>query len=142
MGMPLMVEYSTIKGIPIPDLLKMGRSSQEKIDAIIKRTAGGGGEIVALLGTSAFYAPAASGIAMAEAYLGDQKRILPVAANLTGQYGVNDLYVGVPAVIGAGGVEEVVEIALDDEAKANFETSVDAVKELLVACKGIDSSLG
>ena len=79
---------------------------------------------------------------MAEAYLGDQKRILPVAANLTGQYGVNDLYVGVPAVIGAGGVEEVVEIALGDEAKANFETSVDAVKELLVACKAIDGSLG
>ena len=77
-----------------------------------------------------------------EAYLGDQKRILPVAAHLSGQYGVNDLYVGVPAVIGAGGVEEVIEIALDDEAKANFQTSVDAVKELLVACKGIDSSLG
>jgi malate dehydrogenase len=78
---------------------------------------------------------------MAEAYLGDQKRILPVAANLTGQYGVNDLYVGVPVVIGANGVEEVIEIALDDEAKAGFQTSVDAVKELLVACKGIDGAL-
>ena len=134
--------YTTISGIPVDDLVKMGKSSKERIDEIVKRTRGGGGEIVGLLKTgSAYYAPATSAIAMAEAYLGDQKRILPVAANLTGQYGVNDLYVGVPAVIGAGGVEEVVEIALDDEAKANFQTSVDAVKELLVACKGIDSSL-
>ena len=136
------VEYSTVAGIPIPDLIKMGWSTKERIDAIVQRTRSGGGEIVGLLKTgSAYYAPATSAIAMAEAYLGDQKRILPVAANLTGEYGVNDLHVGVPAVIGAGGVEEVVEIALDDEAKANFETSVDAVKELLVACKGIDSSL-
>ena len=135
--------YTTVSGIPVDDLVKMGKSSKEAIDAIVQRTRSGGGEIVGLLKTgSAYYAPATSAIAMAEAYLGDQKRILPVAANLTGQYGVNDLYVGVPAVIGANGVEEVVEIALDDEAKANFETSVDAVKELLVACKGIDSSLG
>ncbi len=137
------VEYSTVKGIPVPDLIKMGRSTQERIDAIVKRTAGGGGEIVALLGTgSAFYAPAASAIAMAESYLGDQKRVLPCAAHLTGQYGIDNLYVGVPVVIGAGGVEQVIEISLDDKAKAGLQVSVDAVKELIVACKAIDSSLG
>ncbi|MDP9056637.1 MAG: malate dehydrogenase [Pseudomonadota bacterium] len=136
------VGYSTVKGIPVPDLVKMGRSTQEKIDAIVKRTANGGGEIVALLKTgSAFYAPAASAIAMAESYLGDQKRMLPCAAHLTGQYGIDDLYVGVPVIIGAGGVEQVIEIALDDTAKAKLQVSVDAVKELLVACKAIDSSL-
>ena len=134
--------YTTVSGIPVDDLVKMGKSTPEKIADIVKRTRGGGGEIVALLKTgSAYYAPATSAIAMAEAYLGDQKRILPVAAHLTGQYGVSDLYVGVPAVIGSGGIEEVIEIALDDEAKANLQTSVDAVKELLVACKGIDESL-
>jgi malate dehydrogenase len=78
---------------------------------------------------------------MAESYLGDQKRMLPCAAHLTGQYGVDDLYVGVPVIIGAGGVEKIIEINLDDTAKANLQVSVDAVKELLVACKGIDSSL-
>ena len=136
------IEYSTVSGIPVPDLIKMGRSTQEKIDAIIKRTRGGGGEIVALLKTgSAFYAPATSAIAMAQAYLGDEKRVLPAAVNLTGQYGVDNLYVGVPVVIGAGGVEQIVEIALSDEAKANLAVSVDAVKELLVACKAIDGSL-
>jgi malate dehydrogenase len=135
--------YSTINGIPVPEFARMNGVNAGRLDEIVQRTRGGGGEIVGLLKTgSAYYAPATSAIAMAEAYLGDQKRILPVAAHLTGQYGVNDLYVGVPAVIGANGVEEVVEIALDDEAKANFQTSVDAVKELLVACKGIDSSLG
>ena len=103
----------------------MGLSSQDKIDAIVKRTRGGGGEIVALLGTgSAFYAPAASGIAMAEAYLGDQKRILPCAAYVDGQYGVDGLYVGVPVMIGAGGVEKVVEIELDDADKAGLQVSV------------------
>ncbi len=136
------VQYSTVAGIPVPDLIKMGKSTKERIDAIVTRTRGGGGEIVGLLKTgSAFYAPAASGIAMAEAYLADQKRVLPCAAYVKGQYGVNDLYVGVPVVIGAGGVEQVIEIALDDEAKGNLQVSVDAVKELLVACKGIDSSL-
>jgi len=135
--------YSTINGIPVPEFARMNGVDAGRLDEIVQRTRGGGGEIVGLLKTgSAYYAPATSAIAMAEAYLGDQKRILPVAAHLTGQYGVNDLYVGVPAVIGANGVEEVIEIALDDEAKANFQTSVDAVKELLVACKGIDSSLG
>ena len=136
------VEYSTVAGIPIPDLIKMGWSTQEKIDAIVQRTRSGGGEIVALLKTgSAYYAPATSAIQMAEAYLKDKKRVLPAAAHLTGQYGVDDLYVGVPVVIGAGGVERIVEIELNDSARANFQVSVDAVKELLVACKGIDSSL-
>ncbi|KTT72657.1 malate dehydrogenase [Sphingomonas endophytica] len=136
------LEYSTVSGIPVADLIEMGFSTKEKVDEIIKRTRGGGGEIVALLKTgSAYYAPATSGIAMAEAYLYDQKRILPAAAHLSGQYGVDDLYVGVPVVIGAGGVEKVVEVKLSDEAKANLQVSVDAVKELLVACKGIDGSL-
>jgi malate dehydrogenase len=136
------VEYSTVAGIPIPDLIKMGWTTQDKIDAIVKRTRGGGGEIVALLKTgSAYYAPATSAIAMAESFLKDKKRVLPCAAHLTGQYGVDDLYVGVPCVIGAGGVERIVEIELDDAARANFDVSVDAVKELLVACKQIDSSL-
>jgi malate dehydrogenase len=136
------VEYSTVAGIPIPDLVKMGWTTHDKIDAIVKRTRGGGGEIVALLKTgSAFYAPATSAIAMAESFLKDKKRVLPCAAHLTGQYGVKDLYVGVPCVLGAGGVERIVEIALNDEAKANFQASVDAVKELLVACKQIDGSL-
>ena len=136
------IQYSTVSGIPVPDLIAMGMSTQEKIDAIVKRTRGGGGEIVALLKTgSAYYAPATSGIAMAEAYLYDQKRVLPAAAYVSGEYGLDDLYVGVPVVIGAGGVEKIVEIKLDDEAKGNLQVSVDAVKELIVACKGIDGSL-
>jgi len=136
------LEYSTVSGIPVSDLIAMGFSTREKVDEIIKRTRGGGGEIVALLKTgSAFYAPATSAIAMAEAYLFDQKRILPAAANLTGQYGVDNLYVGVPVLFGAGGVEKILEVKLSDEAKANLQVSVDAVKELLVACKGIDESL-
>jgi malate dehydrogenase len=136
------VEYSTVAGIPIPDLVKMGWSTQERIDGIVKRTRGGGGEIVALLKTgSAYYAPATSAIMMAESFLKDKKRVLPAAAHLTGQYGVDDLYVGVPCVIGEKGVERIVEIELKDEAKANFQVSVDAVKELLVACQQIDGSL-
>jgi malate dehydrogenase len=134
--------YSTVAGIPIPDLIKMGWSTQEKIDAIVDRTRKGGGEIVGLLGNgSAYYAPATSAIMMAESYLKDKKRVLPAAAHLTGQYGVDDLYVGVPVVLGAGGVERVVEIELGEEAKANFQVSVDAVKELLEACKGLEPSL-
>jgi malate dehydrogenase len=120
----------------------MGWTTQDKIDAIVKRTRGGGGEIVALLKTgSAYYAPATSAISMAEAFLKDKKRVLPCAAHLTGQYGVDNLYVGVPVVLGAGGVERIVEIELDAEARRNFDVSVDAVKELLVACKQIDGSL-
>jgi malate dehydrogenase len=136
------VSYSTVAGIPIPDLIKMGWSTKEKIDAIVKRTRGGGGEIVALLKSgSAYYAPATSAIAMAESFLKDKKRVLPCAAHLTGQYGVNDLYVGVPVVIGAEGVERIVEIELDEAARENFNGSVAAVKELLEACKQIDGSL-
>jgi malate dehydrogenase len=136
------VEYSTVAGIPIPDLITMGWSAQDRIDAIVQRTRSGGGEIVGLLKTgSAFYAPATSALEMAEAYLKDKKRVLPCAAYLTGQYGVNDLYVGVPVVIGAGGVEKIVEIGLNEEGRRNFQVSVDAVKELLVACKAIDGSL-
>ncbi|MCZ8171185.1 MAG: malate dehydrogenase [Brevundimonas sp.] len=136
------LEYSTISGIPVTDLVKMGKSTKEKLDAIVARTRSGGGEIVGLLKTgSAYYAPATSAIAMAEAYLGDQKRILPCAVHVDGKYGLDGLYVGVPVVIGANGAEEVIEIALDDEAKANFQVSVDAVKELLVACKAIEPSL-
>ena len=136
------VQYSTVAGIPVPDLIKMGKSTQERIDAIVKRTRGGGGEIVALLKTgSAYYAPATSAIAMAESFLKDKKRVLPCAAHLTGQYGVDNLYVGVPCVLGAGGVEKIVEIELDAAARDNFNVSVDAVKELLEACKQIDGSL-
>ncbi|HEU5067206.1 MAG TPA: malate dehydrogenase [Sphingomicrobium sp.] len=136
------LDYSTVNGIPVRDFAKIKGVDEGRLEDIVKRTRGGGGEIVGLLKTgSAFYAPATSAIAMAEAYLGDQKRILPVAAHLTGQYGVDDLYVGVPAVLGAGGVEQVIQIDLDDAAKANFQTSVDAVKELLVACKQIDGAL-
>ncbi len=135
-------KYTTVSGIPVDDLVKMGRSTKERIDEIVKRTRGGGGEIVALLKTgSAYYAPATSAIAMAEAYLGDQKRILPCAVYVEGKYGLDGLYVGVPVVIGADGAEEIIEIALDDEARQNFQVSVDAVKELLVACKGIEPSL-
>jgi malate dehydrogenase len=134
--------YTTISGIPVDDLVAMGKSSKEKMAEIVKRTRGGGGEIVALLKTgSAYYAPATSAIAMAEAYLGDQKRILPVAAYVEGKYGLNGLYVGVPAVIGANGIEEIVEIKLNDEEKANLKTSTDAVEELLTACRGLDETL-
>jgi malate dehydrogenase len=136
------VDYSTVAGIPIPDLIKMGWSTKEKIDAIVQRTRSGGGEIVGLLKTgSAYYAPAASAIQMAESFLKDKKRLLPCAAHLTGQYGVKNLYVGVPVVIGANGVERIVEISLNAKAKKNFELSVNAVKELLVACRKIDGSL-
>ncbi|MCC2601750.1 malate dehydrogenase [Sphingopyxis yananensis] len=134
--------YTTVSGIPVNDLVAMGKSSKEAIDAIVQRTRSGGGEIVGLLKTgSAYYAPATSAIAMAEAYLRDQKRIMPAAVFVDGKYGLDGLYVGVPAVLGANGVEEVVEIALGDEEKSNFQVSVDAVKELLVACKALEPSL-
>ena len=136
------LEYSTVSGIPVPDLVKMGWSTDAKMDEIVKRTRSGGGEIVALLKTgSAYYAPATSAIEMAEAYLYDKKRVLPCAAELNGEYGVSGLYVGVPVVLGAGGVEKIVEIELSAEAKANLDVSVDAVKELLEACRGIDETL-
>jgi malate dehydrogenase len=131
-----LTRYSTVAGIPVPDLVEMGWTTQEKIDAIVTRTANGGGEIVKLLEKgSAFYAPAASAIAMAESYLKDKKRVLPCAAMLTGQYGVRDLYVGVPVVIGAGGVERIVEIKLNPAEQAAFDKSCASVRELLDACK-------
>ncbi len=131
-----LVRYSTVAGIPVPDLIKMGWSTQEKIDAICVRTANGGGEIVKLLEKgSAFYAPAASAIAMAESFLKDKKRVLPAAAHLSGQYGVKDLYVGVPVVIGAGGVERVVEIALTASEQAAFDKSCASVQELIDASR-------
>ena len=127
-----LIRYSTVAGIPLPDLVKMGWTTKEKLDAIVKRTRDGGAEIVNLLKTgSAFYAPAASAIAMAESFLKDKKRLLPCAAFLSGQYGVNGLYVGVPVVIGAGGVEKIVEISLDPEEKKMFDHSVGAVKGLV-----------
>jgi malate dehydrogenase len=126
-----LVRYSTVAGIPLPDLVAMGWTTQARIDEIVKRTRNGGGEIVALLKTgSAFYAPATASIAMAEAYLKDQKRLLPCAAYLSGEYGVSGLYVGVPVIIGAGGVERIVEIELNAEERAMFDHSVGAVTEL------------
>jgi len=137
-----LVRYSTIGGVPLPDCVKLGFFSQEQLDAMIKRTRGGGGEIVGLLGTgSAFYAPAASAIAMAESYLRDKKRMLPCAAHLDGEYGINDTYVGVSAIIGAGGVEKVVELALDATEKAMFEKSVASVQSLIEACRKINPAL-
>ena len=136
-----LLRYSTVAGIPVPDLVKLGWTTQERLDEIVKRTRGGGGEIVALLKTgSAFYAPASSAIAMAESYLRDKKRVLPVAAYLTGQYGVDGLYVGVPCVIGAKGVERIVEIELNAAEKAEFGKSVAAVKTLIEVVKSQQAS--
>jgi malate dehydrogenase len=136
-----LLRYSTVAGIPLPDLVKMGWTTQERLDAIIERTRKGGGEIVNLLKTgSAFYAPAASAIAMAEAYLHDQRRVLPCAAQLNGEYGVKNLYVGVPVVIGANGVEKVVEIALEPDERRMFDKSVASVQTLVEACKTINSA--
>ena len=134
--------YSTVGGIPLPDLVNMGWTTQEKLDAIIQRTRDGGAEIVGLLGNgSAFYAPATSAIQMAEAYLKDQNRVLPCAAFVDGAYGLKGLYVGVPTVIGANGVEKVIEIKLNKDEQAMLDKSVEAVQGLVSACKGIDSSL-
>ncbi|HTT80235.1 MAG TPA: malate dehydrogenase [Stellaceae bacterium] len=128
--------YSTVAGIPLPDLVKMGWTTQERLDRIVQRTRDGGAEIVNFLKTgSAFYAPASAAIAMAEAYLRDKKRVLPCAAWLTGQYGVRDLYVGVPVVIGAGGIERIVEIQLNRDEQAAFDKSCAAVKTLVDIAK-------
>jgi len=136
-----LARYSTVAGIPLPDLVAMGWTSQTKLDQIIQRTRDGGAEIVDLLRTgSAYYAPAASAVCMAQSYLKDKKRVLPVAAYLTGQYGVRDLYVGVPAVIGANGVERIIEIDLDKAEKAAFDKSVNTVKELCDACINLSSN--
>jgi malate dehydrogenase len=132
------VRYTTVAGINLPDLVKMGWISQAKVDEIVDRTRNGGAEIVGLLKTgSAFYAPAASAIAMAESYLKDKKRVLPCAAYLSGQYGVDNLYVGVPAVIGEGGIERIVELELNAEEKEMFDNSVKAVQGLVQACKDL-----
>lgn len=138
-----LVRYSAVGGIPVPDLIRMGWTSEERIADIVQRTRDGGAEIVNLLKTgSAFYAPAASAIAMAESYLRDKKRLLPVAAKLEGEYGLRDIYVGVPAVIGARGVERIVEVELDRTERAMFERSVAAVEGLVEACLKIAPGLG
>ena len=137
-----LVKYSTVAGIPLPDLVKMGWTSQARLDEIVDRTRNGGAEIVNLLKTgSAFYAPAASAIAMAESYLRDKKRVLPSAAYLNGEYGVKDMYVGVPVVIGSKGVERVVEIELAGKDREAFDKSVGAVQGLVDACKKIAPDL-
>ena len=130
--------FTTVSGIPLPELVKMGWTTQARLDEIIQRTRDGGAEIVKLLKTgSAFYAPASSAIAMAESYLKDKKRVLPCAAYLTGQYGVKDLYVGVPVIIGAGGIEKIVELKLTAEEQAAFDASVTAVRGLMDVTKPI-----
>ena len=137
-----LTRYSTVAGIPVPDMVAKGWSTNEKIDQIVDRTRKGGGEIVALLGNgSAFYAPAESAIEMAKSYLNDKKRVLPCAAYLEGQFGVSGMYVGVPIVIGADGVEKIVEIDLNADEQAMFDHSVGAVKELVESCKGLEPSL-
>jgi malate dehydrogenase len=137
-----LARYSTIGGIPLPDLVAMGWTSQDKLDKIIQRTRDGGAEIVGLLKTgSAFYAPATSAVEMAEAFLKDQKRVLPCAAYVDGALGLKGMYVGVPTVIGAGGIEKVINIKLTKDEQVMFDNSVNAVKGLVEACKGIDPSL-
>ena len=131
-----LIRYSTVAGIPLPDLVKMGWTTQEKIDAIVDRTRKGGAEIVNLLKTgSAFYAPASSAIAMAESYLKDKRRVLPCAAKLSGQYGVDGLYIGVPVIIGENGVERIVEIELNVQEQEMFDHSVSAVRSLMKSLK-------
>ena len=138
-----LVRYSTVAGIPLPDLVKLRWTTQERLDAIVDRTRKGGGEIVALLKTgSAFYAPASAAVEMAASYIHDKKRILPCAAYLGGEYGVKGLYVGVPVVIGAGGVERIVEIDLNTSERAMFMKSVESVKGLVEACLNIAPQLG
>ena len=137
-----LTRYSTVAGIPVPDLVKMGWSTEERIGKIVQRTRDGGAEIVGLLKTgSAYYAPASAAISMAESFLRDKKRLLPCAAHLTGQYGISDLYVGVPIVIGAGGVERIAEIEMNADETAGFAKSVDAVKGLMAAAKVIAPDL-
>ncbi|PKP80323.1 MAG: malate dehydrogenase [Alphaproteobacteria bacterium HGW-Alphaproteobacteria-18] len=137
-----MVRHSTVGGLPLTELVKQGWMSQAELDAIVDRTRKGGGEIVNLLKTgSAYYAPAESAIAMAKSYLGDQKRVLPVASYCSGQYGLKDMYVGVPTLIGAAGAEKIVEFDFNADEKAMFDKSVASVNGLIEACKGIDPSL-
>ncbi|QPC42598.1 malate dehydrogenase [Kaustia mangrovi] len=138
-----LARYSTVAGIPVPDLIAMNWTTKARLDEIIQRTRDGGAEIVGLLKTgSAYYAPASSAIAMAESYLKDKKRVLPCAAHLNGQYGVKDLYVGVPVVIGSGGVERVVEIELDKDEKALFQASMKTVEDLVQRSRELAPDLG
>jgi len=138
-----LIRYSTVAGIPLPDLVRMGWTTQARLDAIVQRTRDGGAEIVNLLKSgSAYYAPAASAIAMAESYLRDKKRVLPCAAWLGGEYGVRDIYVGVPVVIGAKGVERIVEIQLNGAERDMFDKSITAVQTLVDACRKIAPDLG
>lgn len=138
-----LTRYSTVAGIPLPDMVKMGWIKQKKLDEIVQRTRDGGAEIVGLLKTgSAYFAPATAAIEMTEAYLRDKKRVLPCAAQLNGEYGLKGIYVGVPVVIGAGGVERIVEIKLDRTERAAFNKSVKAVKELIEAIKKLEKSKG
>lgn len=131
-----LTRYSTVAGIPLPDLVSMGWTTQDKLDKIVQRTRDGGAEIVALLKTgSAYYAPASSAVAMAESYLKDKKRVLPCAAQLNGEYGIKGLYIGVPCIIGKSGVEKVIEIKLNAEEQKMFDHSVNAVKDLVEASK-------
>ena len=133
---------TTINSKPLNDFIKDGSTTQERIDSIIDRTRKGGAEIVKFLKTgSAFYAPAASGVAMAESYLKNQKKTLPCAAYLNGEYGIKDLYVGVPVIIGEKGIEKIIELKLDADEQKSFQTSIDAVRELFNAAKKIDPSL-
>src|ERR1043166_470179 len=142
-SMGALTRYSTVAGIPLPDLVKMKWTTQARLDAIVQRTRDGGAEIVNLLKTgSAFYAPAASAISMAESFLKDKKRVVPCAAYLNGEYGMKDIYVGVPVVIGAKGVERIVEIQLSGSEKTAFESSAQAVATLIDACKTIAPNLG
>ena len=137
-----LARYSTVAGIPLPDLVEMGWTTQERLDAIIQRTRDGGAEIVGLLKTgSAFYAPATSAIEMAEAYIKDQKRLLPCAAYCKGEFGLDGMYVGVPTIIGSGGIERIADIKLNAEEQLMFDNSVNAVNGLVEACKAIDPSL-
>jgi malate dehydrogenase len=134
------VRFTTVAGIPLPEIIQMGMTTQAKVDEIVARTRNGGGEIVALLKTgSAFYAPASSALQMAEAYLKDQKRLLPCAAYLSGQYGVRGIYVGVPVIIGGSGVEKIIELPLNDTEKTMFDQSVQAVIDLKKALDGLPS---
>ena len=137
-----LTRYSTVAGIPLNDLVKMGWTTQERLDSIIQRTRDGGAEIVGLLKTgSAYYAPATSAIEMAEAFLKDQKRVLPCAAYVDNAFGLSGIYVGVPTIIGANGIEKIIDIDLNKEEKLMFDKSVDAVSGLIEACKNIDNSL-
>lgn len=137
-----LTRYSTVAGVPLTDLVKMGWLTAERLEEIVQRTRDGGAEIVGLLKTgSAFYAPAASAIQMAESYLKDKKRVLPCAAHLDGQYGQKDMYVGVPTVIGANGIERIIEIDLNSDEKAMFDKSVASVNGLVDACKKIQPAL-